>query len=809
MAEGDGSPVNVVFTVSLGAPSGQTVTVNYGTADGTAVAGVDYVAAGGALTFPPGTVTQTATVSVLGDLLDEADETFFVNLTNAANATVVDGQGLGTIQDNEPRPSLSIDDVSDGEGDGGLLNLDFTVTLSVASGQVVTVGFATANGTATAGSDYVATAGTLTFPAGTTTQTVSVPVSGDTTVEPNEDFFVNLQNPVNATIADGQGHGIILNDDGITIVINDVTVTEGDSGSTVDAVFSVDLSDIAATDVTVDFATADGTATAGVDYLANSGTLLFPPGTTSLPVTVTVNGDDVAELAETFFVNLSNPTGATIFDDQGLGTIAGEDGAGELVHGFKEVYNLAALPGPSAAVGLFRIDQKPQSSYEIVVDSTSGDIGDAGAPVAVDRLDSDASTVLQSAQPVGVGFSRSLRWENSSANEIGDEFVRVQSAECTTDCGTDDQYRIQAYETTYSIPRFNNAGTQITVIVAENPAEYAINGTVWFWNTSGILLASHPFTLNPKGLLVLNTANVPGRRGDERLGHGVARRPLCRPAGQDGGPGAVHGLQLRLSDGAPCEDELAVRRTLAAGRQLPARMKRARSAKSDSSSSRSRESPAPGCGGEEARRRLRVGEEGLQVHGDGVGAVERLGPGELHERAVVGHGGRAVGEPHHGVPSHQDGGEHVRRRIQGQGREVLPQALRRDAPQETRGGQVQRAVGSHHERVVAVEEHHGVGEGLREGPVEHLHVGRLQVVERHPLGEHAARLQVRAAERVEVDGVEVHHARLGRVHGLHGDGVVAVAALEQEVTAVVEVQPEARVAQDVVVLAAEAAEPPG
>jgi hypothetical protein len=112
-----------------------------------------------------------------------------------------------------------------------------------------------------------------------------------------------------------------------------------------------------------------------------------------------------------------------------------------------------------------------------------------------------------------VGFSRSLRWENSSAAEIGDEFVRVQSTECTTDCGTDDQYRIQAYETTYSIPRFNNAGTQITVIVLENPAQYPIHGTLWFWNTGGILLASQTFTLAPKSVLVLNTVNVPGLAG--------------------------------------------------------------------------------------------------------------------------------------------------------------------------------------------------------------------------------------------------------------------------------------------------------
>ena len=512
VAEGDATTSTATFTVTLGAASGQTVTVNYGTADGTAVVGVDYTAAAGTLTFPPGTTTQTLAVTVLGDVLDEPNETFFVNLTNPVNAVLADAQGLGTILDNDPGPTISIDDVEDGEGDSGQLNDDFTVTLSTASGQVVSVDFATADGSATAGSDYVATSGTLTFPIGITTRTVSVPVSGDTTVEPNENFFVNLTNPVNATIADGQGEGTILNDDGITIVINDVTVAEGDTG-TVDAIFSVDLSDVAATDVTVDFATADGTATAGSDYVSTSGSLLFPPGTTSLPVTVTVNGDNIAEPAETFFVNLSNASGGTIFDDQGVGTIAGGDGAGELSHGFDKVYDLAALPGPTAAAGLFRIDQQPRSSYEIVVDATSGDIGAPGTPVAVDRLDADAATVVQSAQSIGPGFSRSLRWENAGNTEIGDQFIRVQSAGCTTDCGPDDQYRIRAYETTYSIPRFNNAGTQLTVAILQNPTNYPIAGTLWFWNAGGILLASQPFNIAGKATLVVNTSTLPGLSG--------------------------------------------------------------------------------------------------------------------------------------------------------------------------------------------------------------------------------------------------------------------------------------------------------
>jgi hypothetical protein len=510
--EGDTGTTNATFTVSLSAPSGQTVTVNYATADDTATAGSDYLAAAGTLTFPAGTTSRTVAVAVLGDTVDEADETFFVNLTNASNATVADGQGLGTILDDDPPPSLSIDDVTLAEGNSGTSNADFTVSLSAASQQTVTVAYATADGTATAGSDYSATAGTLTFPPGTTAGTVSVPIIGDTVVEPNETFFVNLSAPVNATIADGQGLGTILNDDGVTISIGDATVTEGDTG-TVNAVFTVTLSAPGTGNVTVDYATADGTATAGSDYVATSGTLVFPAGTTVRTVTVAVNGDNAAEPRETFFVNLSNASGATIFDGQGLGTILDDDASAELSHGFDQMYDLAAQPGPAADTDIFRIAQQPRSSYEVVVDSTSGDIGGPGAPVSLDRITADGLTVLQSAQGVGVGFSRSLRWQNTTSVEITDELLRVQSAGCTTDCGPDDVYRIRAYETTYSVPRFNNSGTQLTVLILQNPTNYTISGSAWFWSTAGALLGNQAFTLTAKATLVLNTATVPGVGG--------------------------------------------------------------------------------------------------------------------------------------------------------------------------------------------------------------------------------------------------------------------------------------------------------
>ena len=254
--------MSATFTVSLSAASGRPVSVDYATANGTAIAPSDYLATSGTLTFAPGETTKQVTVLVNGDPLDEANETYFLNLSNAANATIADGQGLGTITNDDGQPSLSVNDVTVTEGNTGTTDATFTVTLAPASGQSVTVDYATADGTATAPADYAATSGTLTFAPGQTTRTVTVPVAGDLLDELDETYTLNLTNAVNAAIADGTGLGTILDDDPLpALSINDVTVTEGDAG-TVNATFTVSLDAPSARAVTVDYATADGTAIA-------------------------------------------------------------------------------------------------------------------------------------------------------------------------------------------------------------------------------------------------------------------------------------------------------------------------------------------------------------------------------------------------------------------------------------------------------------------------------------------------------------------------------------------------------------------
>ena len=285
VTEGNAGTTAAVFQVSLTGPSNQTVTVDYATSNGSAVAPGDYSPASGTLTFPPGVTSRTIDVPVSGDALNEAAETFSVTLSNAVNIGIARAVATGTITDNDPLPALSIGDVTVAEGNGGVSNAVFTVTLSPASGRTVTVAFATASGTAVVGSDFTTASGTLTFNAGTTTQTVTVPVNGDLLNETDEQFSVVLSTPANATIADGTGAGTILNDDPVpSISIADAAVAEGNSG-TRNAVFTLSLSAASAQTVTVSYATANGSATDGSDYTAASGTATFPPGPPPRPST--------------------------------------------------------------------------------------------------------------------------------------------------------------------------------------------------------------------------------------------------------------------------------------------------------------------------------------------------------------------------------------------------------------------------------------------------------------------------------------------------------------------------------------------
>ena len=316
---------NAVFNVALSATTVNAVTVDYATAPGSATSPADYAATNGTLTFNPGETSKQIIVLVAGDTISEANETFSVNLSGATNATISDDTGLGTITDNNT-PTITIGASTVTEGDSGTTNAVFNVNLSAPSGNIITVNFATADGGATAPADYLSNSGVVTFNPGEVSKPVVVEVVGDVVIETSETYSVNLSGPTNANIAGaGFGLGTITDNDTKTITIGAATVTEGNVG-TVNAVFNVTLSAPSGSVVTVSFATADGSANAPGDYISLSGVVTFNPGETAKQIVIQVVGDVIIETNETYSVNLSNPTNATIAGTGfGLGTITNND----------------------------------------------------------------------------------------------------------------------------------------------------------------------------------------------------------------------------------------------------------------------------------------------------------------------------------------------------------------------------------------------------------------------------------------------------------------------------------------------------
>lgn len=230
VAETDSGTTTLTFTVdlldALGNPttSANTITVNFATADGTAVntgLNPDYVATSGTLTFNPGETSMTVPVTVIGDAILEPDETVVLNLTGAIDSegnavAVADASPTGSILNDETE--INITNVMMAEGDSGTTNFDFVVSLTQPNANTVTVDADTVNGSAISGSDFVANSQTITFAPGETMMTFAVAVNGDTAFEPNEQFTVQLSNPTEGGAADGTA---VLNGPGTGEILND------------------------------------------------------------------------------------------------------------------------------------------------------------------------------------------------------------------------------------------------------------------------------------------------------------------------------------------------------------------------------------------------------------------------------------------------------------------------------------------------------------------------------------------------------------------------------------------------------------
>jgi len=312
-----------------------------------------------------------------------------VKITSTSNSSYNDYSNSDFSITSAPLPSLSINDVSLTEGNSGTKTFDFTVSMSGSNPSGASVNYATLNGTAVSGSDYVSKNDTLTWAAGnTSSQTISITVNGDSIEEPNETFFVILSGASGATITDADGSnifatGTIENDDTTpapSLSINDVSLTEGNS-ETKTFNFTVSMSGSNPDGASVSYFTANGTATAGSDYVSKNDTLTWAAGnTSSQTISITVNVDTTKEPNETFSVNLSAASGATISDGQGIGTIQNDDsGSGGSVLFFDDF--------PSSTIDT--------TKWTNVIGATIGDVG-IGEPSSPYSLRLDSAKLVES-----------------------------------------------------------------------------------------------------------------------------------------------------------------------------------------------------------------------------------------------------------------------------------------------------------------------------------------------------------------------------------------------------------------------------
>lgn len=304
-----------VMTAILSVASGQPVMVDVATADGTAVSAADYTAVSETLTFAPGETSQTVTVSIVDDLVEEGSETLTAMLSNPVNAALgTPDVATLTILDNDAPPQVSFASATYTEAEGSGTAVIPVTLLGVTTNSVM-VDVATADGTAVSGDDYTMTSVTLTFPPGTMTQTVSIPLLDDSIDELTETVDLTLSNIVNADPGTLLQSELQITDDDepptVAFAATDFAGVEESGAATV----TVELSQSSAKIVTVDYEVMDdvaGQAEAGSDYTAVSGTLTFTPGVTSQSFVVSLLDDGIDEMDETAVLTLSNPTEATL-----------------------------------------------------------------------------------------------------------------------------------------------------------------------------------------------------------------------------------------------------------------------------------------------------------------------------------------------------------------------------------------------------------------------------------------------------------------------------------------------------------------
>jgi hypothetical protein len=378
LLEGDSGVVNAIFSVILDEAIDRPVTVDWATTNRTALAFEDYLPDSGTITFGPGDVRKEIFIQILGDTLSETAETFVVGLSNPKDAQISKGEGIGTIENDDPVPSLSLDGSFQPTAREGSLEAVIQLRLSEVSGQVITLDYTTRAGTASAGADFDATPGTVTIPAGENVAVVRIPLINDPIDEFDETFSVVFSNPVAVSVV-FEGSEIpmtILDDDEPPVLVfAEQRIAEGSSGVT-SATVEVRLSGPSEKPITAKYQTQDGTARSSADYRLTIGSVTFEPGRTNQPIPVEIIGDEIRETDEVFYLrfeemtNLSPPAlmlGAiTIGDDDTVpGISVAAVGQNEGNDKLEQVTFVAMLTAPSEEPVSFEYKTEPGTALPL------------------------------------------------------------------------------------------------------------------------------------------------------------------------------------------------------------------------------------------------------------------------------------------------------------------------------------------------------------------------------------------------------------------------------------------------------------
>jgi hypothetical protein len=307
------SAASASVTVTMSQVHTTSVSVSWAATAGTATNGVDFTAASGLLTFTPGQTSKTFTVAIIGDALDEVDETVSLALSNVSGGVLGSSAATLSILDDDGSPTVRFTTATHIHGESG--SVDIFVELSNPTGLPVTVDYASSNGTATSGADYTAVSGQLSFPVGVLSRSFTVAITPDNIDEIDEAFDITLSNPQNATTGALGGTTVTITDDDATPEINiaPISITVQENAGTLN--FSVSLSGTSASAISVDFTSQNGSASAGQDFAAVTGTLVIPAGSTTGSISLTINDDSENEPVELFQLVLTTPANAVLGAD--------------------------------------------------------------------------------------------------------------------------------------------------------------------------------------------------------------------------------------------------------------------------------------------------------------------------------------------------------------------------------------------------------------------------------------------------------------------------------------------------------------